>query len=291
VHGCLVRRREPEMRVTGEDRTAFICVTCGTQFAESPHPPDSCPICLDERQYVRWEGQAWTDMEALEAGHTVRIETDGELLGVGMDPRFAIGQRALLVPHGDSNLLWDCVPLLDQGAVEKILSAGGISGIAISHPHYYSSMVEWSGAFGDIPVYLHAADREWVMRHAGALHFWEGDALALGDGLTLHRLGGHFEGGTVLHWEGGAHGKGVLLASDIIQVARDRRWVSFMYSYPNYIPLPTATVLRIKDWIRRIRFERIYGAWWGQNVMEGAREVVSRSAERYVDMVSGRRVL
>ena len=52
---------------------------------------------------------------------------------------------------------------------------GGIKAIAISHPHYYSSMVEWSRAFGGVPIYLHAADRQWVMRPDHAIVFWEGE--------------------------------------------------------------------------------------------------------------------
>jgi hypothetical protein len=52
----------------------------------------------------------------------------------------------------------------------------------------------------------------------------------------------HFDGGTVPHWAGGAAGRGALLAGDTIQVVPDRKHVSFMYSYPKYIPLPASAV-------------------------------------------------
>ena len=39
----------------------FICTTCGPQFAETDQPPAECKICTDERQYVGWQGQQWTD--------------------------------------------------------------------------------------------------------------------------------------------------------------------------------------------------------------------------------------
>ena len=42
--------------------------------------------------------------------------------------------------------------LLDPAVVEMVKAFGGISAIAISHPHYYASMVEWSRAFGDVPI-------------------------------------------------------------------------------------------------------------------------------------------
>ena len=74
---------------------AFVCVTCGTEFAPSPQPPPGCPICLDERQYVGHDGQAWTTVAELGSDHTNRIEeVEPGLLGIGTEPRFGIGQRA-----------------------------------------------------------------------------------------------------------------------------------------------------------------------------------------------------
>ena len=38
----------------------YICVTCGSQFAATVDPPERCPVCEDERQYVGHDGQQWT---------------------------------------------------------------------------------------------------------------------------------------------------------------------------------------------------------------------------------------
>src|SRR3712207_3278857 len=122
----------------------FICVACGTQFPDAEAPPEFCPICTDPRQYVPEGGQRWTTMGQLGAEHANEVRDEGELVGVGTAPSFAIGQRALLVEFGDSNLLWDCVTLLDHGSAEEIERRGGLAGVAISHPHYYSAMVEWA---------------------------------------------------------------------------------------------------------------------------------------------------
>jgi glyoxylase-like metal-dependent hydrolase (beta-lactamase superfamily II) len=138
-------------------------------------------------------------------------------------------------------------------------------------------MVEWARAF-DAPVHLHAADRQWVMRPDERIDFWDGERRELGAGLTLLRLGGHFEGGAVLHWAAG----NALLSGDIVQVVQDRRWVSFMYSYPNLIPLPAAAVERIVAALEPFDFDRIYGAWWGRVVAADGKAVVRRSAERYL---------
>ena len=70
------------------------------------------------------------------------------LMGIGIEPHFAIGQRALFVRTDQGNVLWDCLPLLDQAVVESLHALGGVAAIAISHPHYYSSMIEWSRALG-----------------------------------------------------------------------------------------------------------------------------------------------
>ena len=133
------------------------------------------------------------------------------------------------------------------------------------------------------PSILHAADRQWVMRPDARIAFWEGETKGLWDGMTLIRGGGHFEGGTVLHWPAGAAGKGVLLSGDILQVVSDRRYVSFMYSYPNLIPLPAHEVRRIVAAVEPYAYERIYGAWWDRVVDEDAKTAVSRSAARYIE--------
>jgi hypothetical protein len=208
------------------------------------------------------------------------VHEDLGLVGIGTQPSFAIGQRALLVRTPEGNLLWDCITLIDDATIHEVRELGGIRAIAISHPHYYSSMVEWSRAF-DAPVFLHSADRQWVMRPDRSIEFWSDETKTLWDGMTLIRAGGHFEGGTVLHWPAGADGRGALLSGDILQVAQDRRWVSFMYSFPNYIPLPATEIDRIVASVEPFDFDRIYGAWWDRNVASDARNAVRSSADRY----------
>jgi len=230
---------------------------------------------------VGWSGQRWTTLDDLRVDHETEIRDDLGLTGIGTRPSFAIGQRALLVTSPSGNVLWDCITVIDDAAVEAMRRLGGVRAIAISHPHYYSAMVEWSKAL-DAPILLHAADRHWVMRPDPRIEHWKGETKELWDGMTLIRGGGHFEGGTVLHWPAGADGRGALLTGDIVQVAQDRRWVSFMYSFPNYIPLPAGEVERIAAALEPFEFDRIYGAWWDRNVTEDAKGALRRSADRYV---------
>jgi hypothetical protein len=260
----------------------FICVQCGTQFAESAQPPPSCPICEDERQFVRHTGQAWTTLKQLAADHHNQLKEEApHLLGIGTEPEFAIGQRALLLQSPGGNLLWDCIALLDDQTITEINVRGGIRAIAISHPHFYSTMVEWADRF-DAKIFLHMQDRQWVMRKSPRIQVWEERTLSLWDDLTLINCGGHFEGGTVLHWPAGANGKGALLTGDIITVVQDRRYVSFMRSYPNLIPLGAVAIHRIINAIEPFAFEQIYGGWWKANVLSDAKTAVQHSAERYL---------
>lgn len=257
-----------------------ICRTCGVQYST---PRKDCPICEDERQYVGWDGQQWTTLAELRgAGYHGKITEEGPgVLGVGTDPGFAVGQRALLVKTEAGNILWDCISYLDDDLVAQIEDLGGISAIAISHPHFYGSMTEWSHAF-DAPVYLHAADRAWVGRPDPAVHYWEGDTYDLAPGLTLINLGLHFEGGTVLHWEQGEAGRGALLTGDIIMVPMDRRWTSFLYSFPNHIPERPRLIRRALKIMKSYEFERIYAAFWGRVVDVDGTGALRRSADRYL---------
>jgi hypothetical protein len=191
----------------------------------------------------------------------------------------------MLVQTPAGNLLWDCISLIDSATIDSVRALGGISAISISHPHYYASMIEWSHEF-HAPIYLHDADREWVMRKDPTVQFWKGESHTLFGGLSLIRCGGHFEGGTVLHWPSGAEGQGALLSGDIIQVVSDHSWVSFMYSYPNLIPLSAPKVRHIVATVVDLPYDRIYGAWWDRVVKSNAKSVVNESAKRYIAAIT-----
>ncbi|MDQ3197792.1 MAG: MBL fold metallo-hydrolase [Verrucomicrobiota bacterium] len=260
----------------------FICATCGTQFGKTAEPPPECPICEDVRQYVPPGGQQWTTLERLRTRHRNAWESyEPGLLGIGSTPEFAIGQRALLLRTDEGNFLWDCISLLDDATGALIRSLGGLQGIAISHPHYYSTMVEWSRAFDDAPIYLHASDRKWVMRPDETIRFWDGETNELAPGVTLLRCGGHFTGGTILHWRNGAENRGALLTGDVVAVTPDGM-VSFMFSYPNAIPLPARAVETIGQKVSELAFDRIYGAFWARVVPSNAQEIVRLSIARYL---------
>ncbi len=260
--------------------SAWICVRCAMQYPDTEHPPAACPICEDEREAVAEGGQRWTTAAALAADHGTELrEEEPGLLGVGVEPSFAIGQRALLVrtPHG--NVLWDCVPLIDEPARRTIEELGGISAICPSHPHFYAAFVDVADAF-DARVFVPRVDARWIQRPSPRITLYDDEVTPV-PGVTVARVGGHFDGAAVLHWAAGSGGAGTLLTGDTIMVAEDRAWVSFLWSYPNLVPLPDAAVQAIAAAVEPFAFEALYGAWWSTVVPAGAKAIVRRSATRY----------
>lgn len=264
------------------DKIAFICRTCGVEYEPSEIPPAHCPICEDERQYVPEGGQQWTTLTEINSQHKNVIEKVADkLYAIYTVPHFGIGQRAHLLVTPGGNILWDCISNLDDSTVDIIQKLGGIKAIGISHPHYFSTWVQWSRAFGDVPVYIHARDKEWIQRKSTSLRLWEGVQQELWDNIRLVCCGGHFAGGNILYWPE----EKALLTGDVIQVCPDQKSVSFMYSYPNYIPLPKKDILQIRACLEPLDYEVLYGAF-GHYIRSGGKQAVKRSLDRYLAIFS-----
>jgi glyoxylase-like metal-dependent hydrolase (beta-lactamase superfamily II) len=262
----------------------WVCETCGVEHAEAA---GVCTICSDERQWVPADGQKWATLEELaQAGRRVQItELEPDLFGITVEPKVGIGQQTHLVRTPAGNLLWDPVGYLDDDAVNRVRELGEVTAIASSHPHMFGVQVEWSRALGGVPVLVSVADVDWVQRPDPAIKTWSGRC-EVEPGLTLHQLGGHFPGSSVVHWTAGAGGKGVLLVSDTIHANPDRETVTFLRSYPNRIPLSPSVVDRLTRAVADLPFDRLYDNF-GRTIDTGAAAAVSQSAERYAGWVRG----
>ena len=238
-------------------------------------------ICSDPRQYVGWQGQQWATLEELRAeGHRTEVrEVERGLLGIGVTPSLGIGQRSLLVQGAAGNVLWDVPGFVDEAAMKTVADRGGLVAVSASHPHFYGVIAEWADAF-DAPIILPGADRRWLVRPSHRVEWYE-DTHKVGPDVTLVRTGGHFPGSAVLHWTGAGDGEGVLLSGDTVTVVQDREWVSFMWSYPNLIPLDATLLDGIERALAPLSFDRVYGGWWGRAVVGDAKAAVARSLDRY----------
>jgi glyoxylase-like metal-dependent hydrolase (beta-lactamase superfamily II) len=259
--------------------TGFICTTCGVQYPPSEVPPTSCIICNDDRQYIGINGQGWTTLERINQQYKNIIEQVApRIYALYSTPSFAIGQRAHLIVSPSGNFLWDCITNLDDTTVELINALGGIKGIGISHPHYFSTITEWSDRF-NAPLYISADDAEWLTRKNETIRYWKGRE-PLWDDLTLVQCGGHFPGASVLHIASGA---GTLMVGDTIQVTPGQDRVSFMYSYPNMIPLKKTEIERIYRAVKDLEYDAMYGAF-GKYIRTGAKHIMQQSVERYLQI-------
>lgn len=101
-------------------------------------------------------------------------------------------------------MLWDCIALLDQATIDFTKSRGGLKAIVISHPHFYTSHLDWAREF-QCPVYMSAADEEWLNRvdGEGVRRLVSGvTEIPEVDGEVRHiQAGGHFDGSAFLLWE------------------------------------------------------------------------------------------
>ncbi|NUS60541.1 MAG: MBL fold metallo-hydrolase [Lysobacter sp.] len=265
--------------------TAWICNACGTQYAPSDAPPASCPVCEDDRQYVDWNGQQWTTHAELAQRFKLRIGDDAGLLSIAVDGMFAIPQRVLHLRTDAGNLLWESISLVTDDAVDALQKAGGVDRIVISHPHFYSSMVEWSDALGGVEILLHAGDEAWVRRPSPNIRFWEGDTLALSNDVTLINTAGHFDSSTALHWKRGPRGQ-TLFPGDSPHVTQDRKQVTFMHSVPNFTPMAPSAVRRMRALLAPFEYDDVFGFSWGRNILGDGRERVEASFDNYLRRVA-----
>jgi hypothetical protein len=268
--------------------TNWICATCGVEHPDGEFPPaHDCRICADDRQYVPETGQAWTTLAELarQRHELVYEQPEPGIHRFNREPQVGIGQWTYLVQTPAGNLIWDPPNHVDDRLVDAIAGLGGAAVIVASHPHMYGAQVSLSHRLGRVPVLVHALDRGWVQREDPVIREWSEELEAL-PGVTLVEAGGHFPGAAVAHVAGGAGGKGVLLVGDTMVPVRAAGWVTFMRSYPNSIPLSPRLVQTIVDRLEPYEFDRVYSLM-GRTVPADAKNAVRRSAERYIDWVTG----
>ncbi|KAH9897571.1 beta-lactamase-like protein [Xylariomycetidae sp. FL2044] len=222
----------------------LICTACGTQFPTADRQQvRTCFICDDPRQFTPPSGQSFTTLNALRATTTTGdnhqyqrqhrniftpLPGDEErFISIHTTPKVAIGQRAILIrttpgtkKKEKKNVLWDCVTLIDDETIARVRELGGLDAIVISHPHYYSTHLEWARAFS-CPVYLAAEDKAWLTTQSSSsssssplrrfitetefdvpVNSDDDDGSAKPSGVKVLKLGGHFPGSMVALYDG-----------------------------------------------------------------------------------------
>jgi glyoxylase-like metal-dependent hydrolase (beta-lactamase superfamily II) len=256
-----------------------VCGTCGTHYPSPSH--EICEICNDDRQYIPEGGQVWTTHDQLLKNNSVRIlKLHEKVYELQIKPTFGIGQRTLLILSEQGNILWDCIPLLNEPTIDFINSKGGLKAIAFSHPHYYSNMNDWAEAF-NCPIYIHHTDEQWIINKGKHITLWNGAEKTLWHGMKIMNIGGHFPGSSILHVPFLSE-DGAIFCGDTLTIAPSKKHIAVMYSYPNRIPLPLKEMERIKKRLETIPFDKMYGFYSDQNLLGNVKEVIKKSFARYV---------
>ena len=260
-----------------ENHSKKICKACGTEYDSKEIKNNHCIICDDDRQYIPEGGQAWTTHHELIKFRSVQIKcVYNNLYELTILPSFAIGQRAFLILSESGNILWDCIPLLDESTIAFINSKGGLKGIAISHPHYYSNMQTWASTF-NCHVYIHEKDKEWTPKNE-AINLWNGEEKFLWDEIKIINTGGHFPGACILHVPFLSEG-GTVFCGDSLFISRSKRHIAIMYSYPNQIPVPVSEIKRIRLLVEKYQFDSLYGAFSFQNLTSEVKNILEKSMD------------
>ncbi|OTB05733.1 hypothetical protein M426DRAFT_56488 [Hypoxylon sp. CI-4A] len=275
----------------------LICTACGTQFPTADRQElKTCFICDDPRQFTPQTGQAFTTLDEIRSGFKntwVPFTNDDRLVSIFTEPKLGIGQRAILIKTPVGNVLWDCITLIDPETIDKIKGLGGLRAIVISHPHYYTTHVEWALAF-NCPVYLAAEDKQWTTQRSSRQVFVEETELDLHIddsplGVKLLKLGGHFPGSFVALFD-----KRLLIADTLVSTpsglgswdtdavgnARARptgmNSYSFMWSIPNMIPLSPNELERMWSILKKYDFSSSHGAFLGTDIVKTVEEMKRR---------------
>ena len=91
----------------------------------------------------------------------------------------------------------------------------------------------------------------------------------------------------MLHWAGGL---GIVCVGDILTMTTDRKWLSFMRSYPKiFIPLSAHAVEHIGAVLKPFAFETIYAHYFDRVIANDAKTVLKTSVARYVASIEGKR--
>jgi glyoxylase-like metal-dependent hydrolase (beta-lactamase superfamily II) len=159
------------------------------------------PSAQDPRQFVPATGQTWTSLSASQGLQKNIFEThdlDPRIHFITTKPipaadlpasttpatrQLGIGQRAILIQTPRGNVLWDLVAFIDTDTVSFINKLGGLDAIVISHPHFYTTHLEWARIF-QCPVYVASDDVEWLDRaddFDGSLVLWWEEKLFIAD--------------------------------------------------------------------------------------------------------------
>lgn len=232
----------------------YACSNCGHwQIWFTGQTPILCPICCDTRNALPEDGWEFRDEAWAEASfETSWREVAHDLWAFTASPKFGLGATGWLILREDGNVMFESCPWYSAAALEKIRALGGIRTLAASHPHGYGALWQLQREFDPV-LTIHRADIPYskafrVNRPADDMH-------EIAPGLTLHHVGGHYEGHSVLHDMGARR----LFVGDSLKIEQEGFGISTAISchkaFHYEIPLTHDELARYVAVFRQLPFE------------------------------------
>ncbi|GAC1305733.1 MAG: hypothetical protein NVSMB21_07710 [Vulcanimicrobiaceae bacterium] len=235
--------------------TPYVCENCGfwqRWFAEPP----ACPVCSDVRNDLPEAGWSFVSAEALARRVvTTWSQVVPGVYGFATEPAVGLGGTGWLVVRPEGNVAFEAAGYYSTEALDFIASLGGIRIASTSHPHGCGALWQLQDRFApEVP--LHRDGLAWSKAFRVTEPYDE--SLELAAGLTLHHLGGHYEGHALLH----AAAYAAVFCGDAVKIDYDdagaANALSAHKAYHKAIPLTPRELGRYRDVFATIPFERLF---------------------------------
>ncbi|MBB4658403.1 hypothetical protein [Parvularcula dongshanensis] len=235
--------------------THYACTNCGFWQAYFAPPPD-CPVCTDVRNDLPEDGWDFLPAREAEARFTgeVRQISDG-FWAARTSPPLGLNGQGWLMRKDGVNVAFEGAPYYTNAMLDEIETLGGVQILAASHAHGYGALWQLQARFDPEVVAIQKDDLRMTKAFKVTLPY--DDALELLPGLTLHHVGGHYEGQAVLHDEGA----GRLFCGDVFKIdqTEDGRShaISSHKAFHKDIPLTHGELQRYRDVIAPLDFTEV----------------------------------
>jgi len=233
----------------------YACANCGFWQRYFAPPPD-CPVCTDTRNDLPEDGWRFLDVTAVrDTLHGSWRQVRDDLVAFKTAPPLGLNGTGWLLLHPEGNTAFEAAPFYTDAMLAEIRRLGGIRFLAASHAHGYGALWQLQDAFE--PELLAIQKDDLRMTKAFRVTWPYDDVLELRPGLTLHHVGGHYEGQAVLHDEAG----GTLFCGDAFKIDQDAAGESVAVSthkaFHKSIPLTAAELRRYREVIAPLAFDTV----------------------------------
>ena len=233
----------------------YACANCGHWQRYFAPPPD-CPVCTDTRNDLPEDGWRFLTVEDVRSafgGSWRRLRED--MVAFSTSPPLGLNGTGWLLLHPEGNVAFEAAPFYTEAMLAEIERLGGIRFLAASHVHGYGALWQLQDHFQPEVMAIQKQDL-WLTK-AFRVSWPYDEELRLLPGLTLHHVGGHYEGQSVLHDEQ----RGILFCGDAFKVDQDQAGnsvaVSTHKAFHKSIPLTPAEVSRYRAVIAALDFETV----------------------------------